>query len=40
MRKAKKKMVIMHPLPRLGQINCAVDNDPGAAYFCQVQNGM
>jgi aspartate carbamoyltransferase catalytic subunit len=40
MRKAKEKMVIMHPLPRVGEIHYAVDADPRAAYFRQVQNGM
>jgi aspartate carbamoyltransferase catalytic subunit len=33
-------MVIMHPLPRVGEIHYAVDADPRAAYFRQVQNGM
>ena len=40
MAKAKKKMVVMHPLPRVGEIHYAVDKDPRAAYFRQVQNGM
>jgi aspartate carbamoyltransferase catalytic subunit len=40
MRKAKDKMVVMHPLPRVGEIHYAVDHDPRAAYFRQVQNGM
>jgi carbamoyl-phosphate synthase/aspartate carbamoyltransferase/dihydroorotase/carbamoyl-phosphate synthase/aspartate carbamoyltransferase len=40
MEKAKEKMVIMHPLPRVGEIHYAVDRDPRAAYFRQVQNGM
>ncbi|MFN2222969.1 MAG: hypothetical protein ACK2UH_10480 [Candidatus Promineifilaceae bacterium] len=30
----------MHPLPRVGEIHYAVDADPRAAYFRQVQNGM
>ncbi len=30
----------MHPLPRVGEISTAVDKDPRAAYFRQVQNGM
>ena len=37
---AKKDMVVMHPLPRVGEIHYAVDEDPRAAYFRQVQNGM
>jgi len=40
MEEAKEKMVIMHPLPRVGEIHYAVDDDPRAAYFRQVQNGM
>ena len=37
---AKEKMVVMHPLPRVGEIHYDVDKDPRAAYFRQVQNGM
>lgn len=40
MEKAKEKMVVMHPLPRVGEIHYDVDKDPRAAYFRQVQNGM
>lgn len=40
MEKAKENMVIMHPLPRVGEIHYSVDDDPRAAYFRQVQNGM
>ena len=40
MQKAKQKMIIMHPLPRVGEISYAVDDDPRAAYFRQVENGM
>lgn len=40
MEKAKEKMVVMHPLPRVGEIHYAIDNDPRAAYFRQVKNGM
>jgi carbamoyl-phosphate synthase/aspartate carbamoyltransferase/dihydroorotase/carbamoyl-phosphate synthase/aspartate carbamoyltransferase len=40
MEEAKDKMVVMHPLPRVGEIHYAVDHDPRAAYFRQVQNGM
>ena len=40
MAKAKKEMVVMHPLPRVGEIHYSVDSDPRAAYFRQVQNGM
>jgi carbamoyl-phosphate synthase/aspartate carbamoyltransferase/dihydroorotase/carbamoyl-phosphate synthase/aspartate carbamoyltransferase len=38
--KAKEKMVVMHPLPRVGEIFDSVDADPRAAYFRQAQNGM
>jgi aspartate carbamoyltransferase catalytic subunit len=37
---ARKSMIVMHPLPRVGEIHYAVDKDPRAAYFRQVQNGM
>lgn len=40
MEQAKEKMVVMHPLPRVGEIHYSVDRDPRAAYFRQVQNGM
>ena len=36
---AKKDMIILHPLPRVNEIVRAVDNDPRAAYFRQVENG-
>jgi aspartate carbamoyltransferase catalytic subunit len=37
---AKQKMVVMHPLPRVGEISYHVDSDPRAAYFRQMENGM
>ncbi|WP_201781150.1 aspartate carbamoyltransferase [Ornatilinea apprima] len=40
MANAKDKMVVMHPLPRVGEIHYTVDKDPRAAYFRQVKNGM
>jgi carbamoyl-phosphate synthase/aspartate carbamoyltransferase/dihydroorotase/carbamoyl-phosphate synthase/aspartate carbamoyltransferase len=40
MSRAKQKMIVMHPLPRVGEIHYAVDADPRAAYFRQVKNGM
>jgi len=40
LRRAKKKMVEMHPLPRVGEIAYEVDNDPRAAYFRQMRNGL
>lgn len=36
---AKKDMIILHPLPRVNEISVAVDADPRACYFKQVQNG-
>lgn len=39
--KAKKKMIIMHPLPRINEITPGVDDDPRAVYFTEsVANGM
>ncbi|MCI3923742.1 aspartate carbamoyltransferase [Paenibacillus sp. TRM 82003] len=32
--------IILHPLPRAGEIEAAVDRDPRAAYFRQAQNGL
>lgn len=40
MSRAKEKMIVMHPLPRVGEIEYNVDKDPRAAYFRQVQNGL
>jgi aspartate carbamoyltransferase/orotidine 5'-phosphate decarboxylase subfamily 2 len=40
MEHAKKEMIVMHPLPRVGEISYAVDSDPRAAYFHQMENGM
>ena len=40
LRKAKQKMVIMHPLPRVDEISVEVDSDPRAAYFRQAEYGM
>lgn len=33
-------MVLMHPLPRVNEIAPEVDQDPRAAYFRQMRNGM
>jgi aspartate carbamoyltransferase catalytic subunit len=35
-----KKIIILHPLPRVDEINPDVDSYPGAAYFRQVRNGV
>lgn len=36
----KKKSIILHPLPRVDEIETSVDSDPRAAYFRQAGNGM
>ena len=33
-------MIVMHPLPRVGEIAEDVDGDPRAAYFRQMENGL
>ncbi len=40
MKLAQKEMCVMHPLPRVNEISYAVDEDPRAAYFRQMRNGM
>ena len=40
LRAAKPDMAILHPLPRVNEIAVEVDDDPRAAYFEQVKNGM
>ncbi len=40
MKLAKKNMIVMHPLPRVNEIEVAVDDDPRAAYFRQAKYGM
>ena len=37
---AKTDMPVLHPLPRVNEISMAVDDDPRAAYFKQVQYGV
>jgi aspartate carbamoyltransferase len=37
---AKERMIVMHPLPRVGEIATEVDDDPRAAYFRQMEYGM
>lgn len=36
----RKDAIIMHPLPRVGEIDPSIDNDPRAAYFRQARNGL
>ncbi len=40
MARAKERMIVMHPLPRVNEISYGVDADPRAAYFRQMRNGM
>lgn len=40
MRAARQRMILMHPLPRVGEISMDVDDDPRAAYFRQMSYGM
>jgi aspartate carbamoyltransferase catalytic subunit len=36
----KKDAVLLHPLPRRGEISTDVDRDPRAVYWRQMRNGM
>lgn len=36
----KKDAVVLHPLPRVDEIDPACDDDPRAAYFRQAKNGL
>ncbi len=40
MKLAKERMIVMHPLPRVGEITMEVDEDPRAAYFRQMELGL
>jgi aspartate carbamoyltransferase catalytic subunit len=40
LKKAKDEMIVMHPLPRVGEISYEVDNLPQARYFQQAKNGV
>ena len=40
LKELKKKITILHPLPRVDEISPEVDAYPGAAYFRQVRNGV
>lgn len=37
---AKERMIVMHPLPRVGEISMEVDDDLRAAYFRQMEYGL
>ena len=40
MKSAKEDMIVMHPLPRVNEIDIEVDKDKRAAYFKQAEFGM
>ena len=40
MARAKENLVLMHPLPRVGEIPAELDSDPRAAYFRQMKYGL
>ncbi len=40
MRLAKPDLAVLHPLPRIDEIDRAVDDDPRAVYFRQAEYGM
>jgi aspartate carbamoyltransferase len=40
MQRARERMIVMHPLPRVGEIAMEVDEDPRAAYFRQMEYGL
>jgi aspartate carbamoyltransferase len=40
MKAAKERMIVMHPLPRVGEISEDFDEDPRAAYFRQMEYGL
>ena len=40
MAKAKKNMIVMHPLPRVDELPTDIDSDPRAVYFDQIKNGL
>lgn len=37
---AKDRMIVMHPLPRVGEISMEFDTDPRATYFRQMEYGQ
>jgi aspartate carbamoyltransferase len=38
--RAKDRMIVMHPFPRVNEIATEVDADPRAAYFRQIEYGL
>ncbi|MDR1257187.1 MAG: aspartate carbamoyltransferase, partial [Spirochaetaceae bacterium] len=40
MKRARNRLIVLHPLPRVNEIAIEVDDDPRAAYFEQAEYGM
>jgi aspartate carbamoyltransferase catalytic subunit len=40
LKKVKKNLKILHPLPRVNEIEAAIDKTPFARYFQQAENGL
>ncbi|HOI44111.1 MAG TPA: aspartate carbamoyltransferase [Candidatus Aminicenantes bacterium] len=40
MKNAQRKMIVIHPLPRVCEISMDFDSDPRAAYFRQMEYGL
>ena len=40
MKSAKEDMIVLHPLPRVNEIDMEVDKDSRACYFKQAEFGM
>lgn len=40
LRGTKQNLKVMHPLPRVNELDHAIDSHPSAYYFQQVQNGL
>jgi aspartate carbamoyltransferase catalytic subunit len=40
LQRAQARMIVMHPLPRVGEITMEVDDDPRAVYFKQMRYGL
>jgi aspartate carbamoyltransferase catalytic subunit len=40
MQSAKSDLIVLHPLPRVDEIDIAVDHDPRALYFKQAKYGV
>lgn len=40
MKRAKQRMIVMHPLPRNDEISTEIDHDPRVAYFRQMEYGL